>query len=61
MPERIVGFPLRSHYTEDGETLYNAETANDVSIILTGVAFYHNYYNYIYTYRTPGKLKNIKI
>jgi len=54
MPDRIVGFPLRSHYEEDGETFYNAETANDVSIILTGVAFYHNYYNYIYTYRTPG-------
>ena len=84
-PDRIVGFPPRSHFiNEHGELEYDAgrfltfdntsrtrisgtyrdvslkcifetnkDTINEVSIILTGVSFYHNYYNHVYTFQTP--------
>ena len=80
-PDRIVGFPPRSHFiNEHGELEYDAgrftkrfifghfhifrgnnykifetneDTINEISIILTGVSFYHNYYNYLYTFKTP--------
>ena len=31
----------------------NKDTINEISIILTGVSFYHNYYNHLYTFKTP--------
>lgn len=50
-PERIVGYPGRSHYWEDSKSTwgYTSKWTNDYSIVLTGAAFYHRYYNYLYT------------
>ena len=42
-PDRIVGFPSRLHYWDNGteKWYYNSEWKNEVSLILTGAAFYH--------------------
>ncbi|XP_050314376.1 exostosin-1 [Anthonomus grandis grandis] len=50
-PDRIVGYPGRSHYWDDSKSTwgYTSKWTNDYSIVLTGAAFYHNYYNYLYT------------
>ena len=49
-PDRLVGFPSRSHYRDDGKHkwVYTSKWANDYSMILTGAAFYHRYYNALY-------------
>lgn len=46
-PDRIVGYPARSHYWDDakGSWGYTSKWTNDYSIVLTGAAFYHRYYN----------------
>ncbi|XP_022242416.1 exostosin-1-like [Limulus polyphemus] len=51
-PERIVGYPARSHYWEDSKSCwgYTSKWTNEYSMILTGAAFYHRYYNYLYTF-----------
>ncbi|KAK5639015.1 hypothetical protein RI129_011507 [Pyrocoelia pectoralis] len=50
-PDRIVGYPARSHYWDDakGSWGYTSKWTNDYSIVLTGAAFYHRYYNILYT------------
>ncbi|XP_014470573.1 PREDICTED: exostosin-1 [Dinoponera quadriceps] len=50
-PDRIVGYPARSHYWDDSKRSwgYTSKWTNDYSIILTGAAFYHRYYNTLYT------------
>ncbi|GJQ66024.1 putative transferase, transferring hexosyl groups [Trypoxylus dichotomus] len=50
-PERIVGYPARSHYWDDAKASwgYTSKWTNDYSIVLTGAAFYHRYYNVLYT------------
>lgn len=50
-PDRIVGYPARSHYWDDakGSWGYTSKWTNDYSIVLTGAAFYHRYYNVLYT------------
>ena len=49
-PDRLVGFPSRSHYWDDRKHkwVYTSKWANDFSMILTGAAFYHKYYNSLY-------------
>ncbi|KAJ1531647.1 hypothetical protein ONE63_000318 [Megalurothrips usitatus] len=49
-PDRIVGYPARSHYWDDakGSWGYTSKWTNDYSMVLTGAAFYHRYYNYLY-------------
>ncbi|MGH0148459.1 UNVERIFIED_CONTAM: hypothetical protein FKN15_018235 [Acipenser sinensis] len=37
---------------------YESEWTNEVSMVLTGAAFYHKYFNYLYTYKMPGDIKN---
>ncbi|XP_063229981.1 exostosin-1 [Bacillus rossius redtenbacheri] len=51
-PDRIVGYPARSHYWDDAKDSwgYTSKWTNDYSIVLTGAAFYHRYYNYLYTH-----------
>nr|XP_002119284.3 exostosin-2-like [Ciona intestinalis] len=57
--DRIVGFPPRLHiWGDDGKMRYVSDWTNDISIVLTGAAFYHNYYNYLYTYKMPGGIKD---
>ncbi|CAG5106794.1 Similar to ttv: Exostosin-1 (Drosophila melanogaster) [Cotesia congregata] len=50
-PDRIVGYPARSHYWDDSKRSwgYTSKWTNDYSIVLTGAAFYHRYYNTLYT------------
>ena len=50
-PERLVGFPSRSHFWDDRKRkwVYTSKWGNDFSMILTGAAFYHKYYNALYS------------
>ncbi|XP_055376073.1 exostosin-1 isoform X2 [Condylostylus longicornis] len=50
-PERIVGYPARAHFWDDSKNAwgYTSKWTNYYSIVLTGAAFYHRYYNYLYT------------
>ncbi|MEQ2250942.1 Exostosin-2 [Ilyodon furcidens] len=41
-----------------GKWKYESEWTNEVSMVLTGAAFYHKYFNYLYTYKMPGDIKN---
>ena len=48
---RLVGLPGRSH-TWDKENLswnYNSNYSCELSLVLTGAAFYHKYYTYVYS------------
>ena len=56
MPDRLVGFPSRWHYWENNGWFYDATWSNDASIILTGAAFYHNYFNNLLHFHTPQSL-----
>ncbi|NXX74756.1 EXT1C protein, partial [Urocolius indicus] len=44
-PERIVGFPMRSHFwdLEQRRWGYTSKWTNELSIVLTAAAFYHRY------------------
>ncbi|XP_034951756.1 exostosin-2 [Chelonus insularis] len=58
-PDRIVGFPSRTH-TWDNETncwKYESEWTNRISMVLTGAAFHHKFWNYLYTTAMPGDIK----
>jgi glucuronyl/N-acetylglucosaminyl transferase EXT2 len=50
-PDRIVGFPSRTHVWNNatGRWKYESEWTSEISMVLTGAAFYHKYYNYLYT------------
>ncbi|XP_046809443.1 exostosin-1 [Lucilia cuprina] len=50
-PDRIVGYPARAHFWDDSKNAwgYTSKWTNYYSIVLTGAAFYHHYYNYLYT------------
>ncbi|XP_037945940.1 exostosin-1-like [Teleopsis dalmanni] len=50
-PDRIVGYPARAHFWDDAKNAwgYTSKWTNYYSIVLTGAAFYHRYYNYLYT------------
>ncbi|XP_066500894.1 exostosin-1a [Hoplias malabaricus] len=60
-PERIVGYPARSHFWDANKERwgYTSKWTNDYSMVLTGAAFYHRYYNYLYTNYLPASLKNM--
>ncbi|KAF7993770.1 hypothetical protein HCN44_010365 [Aphidius gifuensis] len=58
-PDRIVGFPSRTH-TWDRSTngwKYESEWTNRISMVLTGAAFHHKYWSYYYTTSMPGDIK----
>lgn len=44
-PERIVGFPARSHFWDPEQRRwgYTSKWTNELSIVLTAAAFYHRY------------------
>uniref|UniRef100_A0A914W8V3 Exostosin-2 n=1 Tax=Plectus sambesii TaxID=2011161 RepID=A0A914W8V3_9BILA len=58
-PDRLVGFPSRVHlYNPISRRLeYNSEWTNNVSMILTGAAFYHKYYGSLYQSVLPARIK----
>ncbi|KAM9436190.1 exostosin-1a isoform 2-T2 [Clarias gariepinus] len=60
-PERIVGYPARSHFWDVNKERwgYTSKWTNDYSMVLTGAAFYHRYYNYLYTNYLPVSLKSM--
>ncbi|XP_077600008.1 exostosin-1 isoform X2 [Stigmatopora nigra] len=57
-PERIVGYPARSHYWDGSRSRwgYTSKWTNDYSMVLTGAAFYHRYYHYLFSSYVPSDL-----
>ncbi|NXN05159.1 EXT1C protein, partial [Sylvia borin] len=60
-PERIVGFPTRSHFwdPEQGRWGYTSQWTNELSIVLTAAAFYHRYYHSLFTEYLPAGLRDL--
>ncbi|KAK6641325.1 hypothetical protein RUM44_013034 [Polyplax serrata] len=58
-PDRIVGFPSRTHVWDNttNQWKYESEWTNRISMVLTGAAFHHKYWNYLYTTAMPGDIK----
>jgi len=61
-PDRIVGFPSRTHKYDNtsDQFKYESEWTNDLSMVLTGVSFYHKYWHYLYTAAPTMEQKTIK-
>ncbi|XP_052371420.1 exostosin-1a-like [Oncorhynchus keta] len=60
-PERIVGYPARSHFWDSNKERwgYTSKWTNDYSMVLTGAAIYHRYYHYLYTSYLPASLRDL--
>ncbi|KAJ8013391.1 hypothetical protein DPEC_G00052780 [Dallia pectoralis] len=60
-PDRIVGYPARSHFWDPNKERwgYTSKWTNDYSMVLTGAAIYHRYYHYLYTNYLPASLKGL--
>lgn len=58
-PDRIVGFPSRVHLWDNATSLwkYESEWTNDISMVLTGAAFYHKHYSHEYFDRLPADIR----
>ncbi|XP_063236290.1 exostosin-2 isoform X2 [Bacillus rossius redtenbacheri] len=58
-PDRIVGFPSRTHVWDNvtQHWKYESEWTNQISMVLTGAAFHHKYWSYLYTTAMPGNIK----
>jgi len=58
-PDRIVGFPSRTHIWDESvnKWRYESEWTNKISLVLTGAAFHHKYWSYAYTSSMPGNIK----
>lgn len=58
-PDRIVGFPSRTHIWDEAANKwrYESEWTNKISMVLTGAAFHHKYWSYAYTSKMPGNIK----
>lgn len=58
--DRLVGFPGRFHAwdLEHNSWNYNSNYSCELSMILTGAAFYHKYYSYAYTYLMPQAIRD---
>ncbi|XP_025420812.1 exostosin-2 isoform X2 [Sipha flava] len=58
-PDHIVGYPSRTHVWNNKTNTwkYESEWKNEISMVLTGAAFYHKYWNYAYTYIMPSNIK----
>ncbi|EDO39195.1 predicted protein, partial [Nematostella vectensis] len=58
-PDRLVGFPGRIHLYDNASKLkYDSEWTNDVSMVLTGVAFHHKYFSHLFTYMMPYHVRS---
>ncbi|GLG98438.1 Exostosin-3 [Gryllus bimaculatus] len=58
--DRVVGFPGRYHAWDlnHGGWLYNSNYSCELSMVLTGAAFFHKYYTYLYTYWLPQAVRD---
>ncbi|KAJ8948231.1 hypothetical protein NQ318_013217, partial [Aromia moschata] len=59
-PDRIVGFPSRTHIWDNVTEMwkYESEWTNEISMVLTGAAFLHKYWSYLYTKDLPSNVKD---
>jgi len=57
--DQIVGFPGRFHAwnSRDNKWNYNSNHTCELSMVLTGAAFVHKYYMYLYTYWMPAEIR----
>ena len=55
-----VGFPGRFHAWNQGDINwnYNSNYSCELSMVLTGAAFYHKYYAYHYTHTMPQAIRD---
>ncbi|CDW52789.1 exostosin 3 [Trichuris trichiura] len=56
---RIVGFPGRFHSWTNHTWYYNSSHSCELSMVLTGAAFIHKHYFYLYTYWMPQAIRDI--
>uniref|UniRef100_A0A3Q2D6X4 Exostosin-1c-like n=1 Tax=Cyprinodon variegatus TaxID=28743 RepID=A0A3Q2D6X4_CYPVA len=58
-PDRIVGYPPRSHFWDPLKQAwgYTSKWTNEYSMVLTGAAFYHRYYNFLFSHFLPQSLR----
>jgi len=58
--ERVVGFPARYHAWDAGskQWAYNSNHSCELSMVLTGAAFIHKYYFYVYSYSMPAVIRH---
>ncbi|ODN05712.1 Exostosin-2 [Orchesella cincta] len=59
-PDRIVGFPSRSHVWDNSTRRwkYESEWTSEISMVLTGAAFYHKFWHYAYTNELPRDIRD---
>lgn len=59
-PDRIIGFPSRTHIWDNitQSWKYESEWTNEISMVLTGAAFLHKYWSYLYTKELPPGVKD---
>ncbi|XP_054855225.1 exostosin-like 1 isoform X2 [Eublepharis macularius] len=59
-PDRIVGFPMRSHFWDPSRNQwsYTSKWTNEFSMVLTAAAFYHRYYHSLFTSYLPARIRN---
>ncbi|KNC26170.1 Exostosin-3 [Lucilia cuprina] len=59
--DRVVGFPGRFHawdLNDNHHWNYNSNYSCELSMVLTGAAFIHKYYMYLYTYHLPQAIRD---
>uniref|UniRef100_A0A8C4NFZ2 Glycosyl transferase 64 domain-containing protein n=1 Tax=Eptatretus burgeri TaxID=7764 RepID=A0A8C4NFZ2_EPTBU len=59
--DQIVGFPGRFHAWDSTHQawLYNSNYSCELSMVLTGAAFFHKYYGYLYSYVMPRAIRDL--
>ncbi|XP_052236593.1 exostosin-like 3 [Dreissena polymorpha] len=57
--DRIVGFPGRYHAWDPrhGGWHYNSNYTCEMSMVITGAAFFHKYYSYLYSYTMAAAIR----
>ena len=58
--DRVVGFPGRYHAwdLQHNNWLYNSNYSCELSMVLTGAAFFHKYYSYMYSHVMPQAIRD---
>ncbi|EDW71425.1 exostosin-3 [Drosophila virilis] len=59
--DRVVGFPGRYHawdLSSNNMWHYNSNYSCELSMVLTGAAFIHKYYMFLYTYHLPQAIRD---
>ncbi|CAL8078510.1 unnamed protein product [Calicophoron daubneyi] len=57
--ERMVGFAARVHEPASDGWRYDTDASHHYSMILTGIAIFHRYYLYAYTYEMPAVIRDL--